>query len=133
MKRPWMSYRGRVAGATKTYTINGIKCDSKLEAYMYDLLVRYNIKFVFQKKFVLQDTFRYKTGVIRAITWTVDFVFEDLNIVMDTKGFATDVAKIKMKMFKKIYGDKYDLQIVKNKKEADNFAIWIKALMMNKK
>jgi hypothetical protein len=86
----------------KKIIFNDIKFDSKLELYCYKLLNEMGVSFVFQKKIILVDKFRYNNKTIRAITLTVDFVLEDQDrtIYLDTKGFATEVAKIKYKMLK---------------------------------
>ena len=61
-----------------------------------------DVSFSFQEKIVLVDKFKYNDKTIRAITLTVDFVIKDADktIYLDTKGFATEVAKIKYKMLK---------------------------------
>tara|TARA_R100001198_G_C5133609_1_gene150714 strand:- start:215 stop:610 length:396 start_codon:yes stop_codon:yes gene_type:complete len=86
----------------KKIIFNDIKFDSKLELYCYKLLNEMGVSFTFQKKIILVDKFRYNNKTIRAITLTVDFVIEneDRTIYLDTKGFATEVAKIKYKMLK---------------------------------
>ena len=86
----------------KKIIFNDIKFDSKLELYCYKLLNEMGVSFIFQKKIILVDKFKYNDKTIRAITLTVDFVLEDeeKTIYLDTKGFATEVAKIKYKMLK---------------------------------
>lgn len=86
----------------KKIIFNEIKFDSKLELYCYKLLNEMDVSFSFQKKIVLVDKFKYNDKTIRAITLTVDFVIKDADktIYLDTKGFATEVAKIKYKMLK---------------------------------
>ena len=66
------------------------------------VLKEMNFDFDFQEKIILVDKFRYQDKAIRAITLTVDFVIRHngMNIYLDTKGFATEVAKIKYKMLK---------------------------------
>lgn len=55
-----------------------------------------------QPKFILQDSFRYEGKHNRAITYSADFQFYDIEskrvIVVDVKGFKTEVYKIKRKM-----------------------------------
>ena len=86
----------------KKIIFNDIKFDSKLELYCYKLLKEMEISFSFQEKIILVDKFRYNNKTIRAITLTVDFVIKnsEKTIYLDTKGFATEVAKIKYKMLK---------------------------------
>ncbi len=86
----------------KKIIFNDIKFDSKLELYCYKLLNEMDISFSFQEKIILVDKFRYNNKTIRAITLTVDFVIKnsEKTIYLDTKGFATEVAKIKYKMLK---------------------------------
>jgi len=57
-----------------------------------------------QKKFELQPSFTDNTGKKqRAITYIVDFFYyektQEIYIAVDVKGYATDVYKIKKKMF----------------------------------
>lgn len=118
------SYNKKVKGATKVEAY-GLKFDSKLELYMYDLLLDSGISFEFQTTFELQPKFKSSTGkTVRAITWRPDFVIEGYNIVVDTKGYATDVAKLKVKMFMK--QNNHWLFLVKNKKQANDFVLLLK-------
>lgn len=61
----------------------------------------------FQKRFVLQESFKKNGKTFRAITYIADFVYFDNSskkvIVEDTKGCRTDVYKIKKKLFEKKY------------------------------
>ena len=56
-----------------------------------------------QPKFILQDSFRYEGKHNRAITYSPDFQFYDIEsqkrITVDVKGFKTEVYKIKRKLF----------------------------------
>ena len=58
-----------------------------------------------QISFLLQESFEYQWEKIRAIHYVADFVYESNGetIVEDTKGFLTDVYKIKKKMLLKRY------------------------------
>lgn len=62
-----------------------------------------------QKTFTLQPSFKKNGTTYRAITYKADFVYLDLrtnkNIVEDTKGFKTEVYKIKKKLFEYNYPD----------------------------
>lgn len=86
----------------KKLEVDGVKFDSKLELFCYDLLTKLNFDFEFQKKIILIDGFRYNKKAIRPITLTVDFVVKhnDIDYYIDIKGFATDVSKIKYKMLR---------------------------------
>lgn len=86
----------------KKLEIDGVKFDSKLEAFCHDLLNKLKFDFEFQKKIILIDGFRYNKKAIRPITLTVDFVVKhnDIDYYIDIKGFATDVSKIKYKMLR---------------------------------
>jgi len=125
-----ISENKKIRNATKT-VVDGVKFDSLLEKYMYDLLRGAKIEFEFQKVYVLQEKFRYGKEAVRAITLTVDFfvplLFNEA-IIIDTKGFANDVAPLKMKLLKRLLYDHYEnhyyaklpkIEIPKNKKEAE--------------
>ncbi|MEJ8752644.1 DUF1064 domain-containing protein [Lagierella sp. ICN-221743] len=108
-------YRNKY-NARKTI-IDGIKFDSKKEAYRYRelklLLKAGEIKDLeLQPKFTLQDSFKHQGKTQRKITYIADFKYYDnlkkCWIVEDTKGFKTDVYNIKKKMFLKKYGDEYN-------------------------
>ena len=59
-----------------------------------------------QKKYILQSSFTFNGKIIREISYKADFVYEDKDglHVVDTKGFRTDVYKLKKKLFIKKYG-----------------------------
>lgn len=88
-------------GNTKI-VVDGVKFDSKLEMYCYEVLSDLKLDFEFQKKIILIDGFRYNKKAIRPITLTVDFVVthNDITYYIDIKGFATDVSKLKYKMLR---------------------------------
>lgn len=86
---------------------NGIKFDSKKELKFYlQLLERErngevsNIRL--QVPFTLQPSFKFNGKTIRAITYKADFVYYDntdnKEHIVDTKGFRTEVYKIKKKI-----------------------------------
>ena len=93
--------------------INGINFDSKKEAKRYNelkWLERAGIikELELQKVFELQPKFKNKLGEhIRAITYAADFYYYDNEkqeyVVEDTKGFRTEVYKIKKKLFEYKY------------------------------
>lgn len=95
----------------KKVVIDGIKFDSKKEANYYTKLkLMQNAGVIWdlevQRKYVLQKAFTFNGKTIREISYYADFVYEDKNgiHVVDTKGYRTDVYKMKKKMFIKKYG-----------------------------
>ena len=52
---------------------DGVAFASKLERYLYDLLTLHGIGFEFQKRYLLQEGFRYCDRAIRPVTYTADF------------------------------------------------------------
>ncbi len=109
----------------------GLKFDSKLEKYAFDQFKAFGLEFEFQKKYILQEKFRDKLTdkMIRAITLTVDFVF-DINGIpyyVDTKGFATDLSKVKYKMLAKLFEDEDNVIIFVKKAAVKNYAIYLRS------
>ena len=107
---------------------NGIRFDSRLELYCYNALKAAGIDFEFQKVFELQEKFKYGTESIRAITSRVDFWIPSKTLIVDTKGYANDVAPLKFKLLKYSLKDMFILGVYhrlprieqpKNKKEVD--------------
>ena len=95
----------------KKVMIDNILFDSKKEANYYTYLKMLEragkIKNLeLQKKITLQRRFKLNGKTIRAITYIADFVYEDDKgvHVVDTKGYRTEVYKIKKKLFAKKYG-----------------------------
>jgi hypothetical protein len=109
----------------KKVIVNGVKFDSKLEHYLYGYLELIGADFKFQERVVLFDKFRFNEKGVRAMTLIVDFVVEKNGETMyvDTKGFATEVAKIKYKLLKHKLKDEENVDVVwlKNKKEVNSF------------
>ena len=109
----------------KVIKVDGLKFDSKLEMYCFNMLKQFGIDFEFQVKIVLVDKFRYNGKAIREITLIVDFILENKGIkyYVDTKGFATDKSTIKYKLLKnKLKDDLYtDVVWLKNQKEVQSF------------
>ena len=59
---------------------DGIKFRSRLETYTYKQLKLHKIDADYeQTKFTLQDSFRYKGELVRAIGYTPDFVGDEFN------------------------------------------------------
>lgn len=109
----------------KKVEVDGIKFDSRLELYCYELLKQFNIDFEFQTRIELVPKFRYNSENIRAITIIVDFVI-NVNgtlIYVDTKGLPTEVSKIKYKMLRYHLKEQGNTDVVwlKNKKEVLSF------------
>ena len=119
------TYKTRSKYGNKKIEIDGKKFDSKLELYCYNMLKQLKIPFEFQKKEVLMESFRYNGKAVRQITLTVDFVaeYKQIKYYIDTKGFATEVSKMKYKMLKnQLKGDMYtDVVWLKNQKEVQSF------------
>ena len=80
----------RVKNATPMQT-GSIKFMSKLEEYMYGLLTKKKINFEFQYKIVLQPKCVWHEETIREIAWIADFWLPDHNMVIDTKGWGTEI------------------------------------------
>lgn len=94
--------------------VDGIMFDSKKEARRYtELWLMQKAGLIenleLQKEFILQPTFRKKNKTYRAIKYIADFVYYDKQreqiIVEDTKGYKTEVYKIKKKLFEYRYDD----------------------------
>lgn len=90
----------KVMGARKTINVEGVKFDSQLEKMMYDLLKGAGINFEFQHEIVLQPKFKYGSELIRSIKSRVDFWLPGHQTIIDTKGHATDISKLKFKLLK---------------------------------
>lgn len=97
----------------KKVEIDGILFDSKLESEYYLELKRLqqNKKihhFELQPEYVLIDAFTKNGKKYRKMTYTADFkVYTDENsfYLVDTKGFETEVFKLKEKLFNYLYQD----------------------------
>jgi len=90
----------------KKITVDGTAFDSKKEAAHYLLLKdRLNIGEIkllsLQPSFTLQEGFRYEGKAIRPIKYIADFMYHegDTVVVVDVKGFKTEVYNLKKKMF----------------------------------
>ena len=96
----------------KKVVIDNILFDSKKEANYYTKLkiLRDAGKISdleLQKRFVLQQGFKLNSETYRSITYIADFVYKDDKgqvHVVDTKGYRTQVYKIKKKLFTKKFG-----------------------------
>jgi len=118
-------YQTRRKYGNKKVVVDGVKFDSKLELFCYNLLKECDIDFEFQKKQVLFDKFKYNGKTIRAITMLIDFVInhDGKTIYLDTKGFATETSKIKYKILKyKLKEDLFtDVVWLHNQKEVREY------------
>ena len=95
----------------KKVVVDNILFDSKKEANYYTKLkiLRDAGKISglrLQEKFILQPSFKLNGKTYRAITYVADFVYKDDKgmHVVDTKGYRTEVYKIKKKLFMKKFG-----------------------------
>lgn len=111
---------GKAKYKSKKTEIDGIEFDSKLEGFMYTQLRDTGIRFELQKKYELQEKFKYNSESIRAITYTVDFYLPDYDICIDTKGIATQQGLMRIKMLKRYFFDhglNTKILLPKNQKE----------------
>lgn len=92
---------------------------SALEAYTHDLLVGNNIPHTYEKEiFPLIPSFIYRDEKIRAATYKPDFVGDTW--IIEVKGYATDVFKLRWKLFKYTLAQKginYTLYLPKNQEQ----------------
>lgn len=80
----------------------GLKFDSRLELFFYELCRSEGLQFDFQVPYELHPPFKYQGKTVRAMTLTVDFDFQEYgkNIIVDTKGFQRNDNKLKWKLLK---------------------------------
>lgn len=98
----------------KKVTYDGIEFDSTVEKDFYIWLLESGVNkddIIIQPKFTLMQGFKLKGKLIRPIVYVADFQIG--KIVYDVKGMITEVAKIKVKMFKSIYKEELNLICVK--------------------
>lgn len=106
--------RRRTKMGNKRVIVKGISFDSKLESHVYLKLLEFKRKYDFeyrlQPRYILLDKFKNEGVHHRAITYRADFEIKINGQVytIDTKGFETQVFKIKQKMF----AHKYKKEIV---------------------
>ena len=125
-----MSSIKRTKYGNKKKIVDGVKFDSKLELYCHKMLTLFKIDFEFQKPITLIERFKYDGKWIRETTVVVDFIVKDGNdtIYVDTKGFPTEVSKIKYKMLKHQLKDESNKRVVwlHSEKEVNEFLLTIK-------
>lgn len=98
----------KIKNAVKSVNGEGVKFDSNLERTMYDLLVGAGVSFEFQYEYVIQPRFKYGGGIIRPIKLRTDFWLPERNTIIDTKGHATAISKLKYKLLKYYFFNKGD-------------------------
>ena len=111
-------------GNTKVI-IEGVKFDSKLEAFLYKILKDNGMDFDFQVNIELVSKFRFQYENIRALNMRVDFLlrYNGREIYIDTKGFATSESKIKYKLLKNKFKAEPQVNIIwlKTQKEVNAY------------
>lgn len=124
------SNKGRSKYGNKKIESNGVKFDSKLELYCFNMLRNLGFEFEFQKKIVIVEKFRYNGEGIRELTIVVDFVLNHngKTIYIDTKGFPTEVSKLKYKLLKNKIKDEENTIVIwlHSEKEVNQFLINLK-------
>jgi len=146
-KRRRSKKRGPVRARRVTH--DGIKFASGLEAYCYQQLKKAKVKADYEgRKFELIEKFNYpgdvydkgrergvkvykkKTGNVRNISYTPDFISEEHRFIIETKGLRTPEFNMRFKLFfKKLVddGNIYDIYIPSNRKEVDKTIELIKS------
>ena len=96
--------------------VDGYKFDSKHERDFYLQFIQgKDVEWEFHPRYVIQESFVDYTGKKqRAVMYEADFLLN--GVVIDVKGMATPMAKLKRKMFMKNYPDMELKWVVKNKK-----------------
>jgi len=106
---------------------NGIVFDSKLEMDTYKRLKYGKEEFIFHKTFIIISGFKYGNKTYLPITWTPDFVFNNLKVILETKGFPNDVFPVKLKLFHKYLHDNcmegWKVIVAKNNTEVADFIV----------
>jgi hypothetical protein len=120
----------------KKVTSDGIKFDSKIEAYFYQLLKFHKVEFEMKPKWELQQAFVYNGQAVRAIGLEPDFVIKNDSkqeiAIVDTKGIITKEWKIKIKILKHNYkkeGRTIPIYLPTTQAECQKTIIQLKALL----
>lgn len=103
--------------------------DSILEWKCYKLLVNNSIPFVLKPKYVLQPAFSFDGVTIKAIEILPDFYLPTQDVILDTKGWATDEFKLKAKILKyqlRLYGRESQLVLIPDVKSLNDFVFKIR-------
>jgi hypothetical protein len=124
-----MAFRFKSKYGAKRTEVDGIKFASKSESERYkvlrDAVGKTICELELQPRFVLQDKFRYRDENIRAIEYVADFRYTVglgrsgetcYSVVEDVKGMILPEFKLKLKIWKKLYGHLYEFRIVKGAK-----------------
>lgn len=110
----------------------GLKFDSRLELFFYELCLSNKLDFDFQVLYELHPSFKYQGKTVRAMTLTVDFDFQKhgKNVIVDTKGFQRNDNKLKWKLLKwHLSSDNQPhIFLPKNQKECREVVEFIKKL-----
>lgn len=96
----------KIKNAVKSVNGEGVKFDSNLERYLFNSLTAAKIEFEFQKEYVLQPSFKYLGVTIREIKIVVDFYLPKYHVIADSKGWSTDISKLKYKLLKYYFFNK---------------------------
>lgn len=111
---------GKIRNATKV-EYNGIKFKSKLECFAYKHLTEANFNVKYEEcTYTLVPNFEYNGEKIRPMTFTPDFVSDDYNFVMETKGYANESFPLRWKLFKRHLKDNnltYKLYLPRTQKQ----------------
>ena len=103
-----LQQKGKSKYKAKKTSIDGIKFDSQKEANRYlelKLLEKQGIinDLELQARFELQPSYKKNGKTVRPIYYVADFVYYDTfkgqKIVEDTKGYRTEIYKLKKKLF----------------------------------
>lgn len=105
----------------KKIKLDGYTFDSKLEARRYQelkLMERAKVitDLALQPRFEIIPTLRWNGKTYRVTQYIADFSYKDQDgnlIVEDTKGYETDVYKLKRKLFLLEYGDKLEFKEIR--------------------
>ena len=118
----------KVKNATKVMTEDGT-FDSKLEYLFHQAVVNQKIPFELKKRFVIIDSFENINGKFQKITWTPDFYIPEINLVIDTKGHATDTFNLKYIVFNSLVPNCPRIIFVKTQAKFDMALFVIRKLL----
>lgn len=121
---------GKIKNATKI-EFDGIKFKSKLEAYAYRRFKEEGLKFKYEAhKYHIIEKFEYMGEKIRPCTLTPDFVDDSAQIIVEVKGFETDISKLKRKLLKKhfhIMRQEWTIYLVKSQRQIEELITKLKS------
>lgn len=115
----------RVRGAV-AHVYDDIHFDSTLEMEFYKFLQLHKVRFELKKVYELIPKFEYGEQKVRAMTWTPDFYFPDLGLIIDTKVIQTDTFELRLKLFK--YKYRFQHPIIWQIKKLDHFHLAIQLI-----